>query len=164
MAEYSSLAIANEFLERARKDGQSLTQMHVQKLVYLAHGWNLAVNGWPLTEDRFEAWDYGPVIRKLYDALRRHGARPIDRLVRWGDDTDFGSDDGGVARAALDREERGVIDKVWQTYGRYPAFRLSALTHADKSPWADVYEKGQNHPISNDKIWDYFSDLAARDD
>lgn len=83
---YSSLAIANEFLIRAHKQGISLNQMQLQKLVYIAHGANLAINGEPLIEDGIEAWDYGTVIRRLRDALKKHGVSSIDQLIKWGDD------------------------------------------------------------------------------
>ena len=82
--------------------------MHLQKLVYLAHGWTLAVTGDPLVEDRFEAWDYGPVIRKLYDALRSFGSGPITRLIEAGDDTTHGRSKGPhLFPEALDEQERG---------------------------------------------------------
>jgi uncharacterized phage-associated protein len=157
---HSSLSIANEFLERARRERRSLTHMQLQKLVYLAHGWNLAVNGRELIEDEFEAWDFGPVVRKLYAALARYGRSNISRMIRWGDDSPFMSDDAETASAVLDQEETDVLNKVWEEYKGFEAFKLSALTHAKNSPWFNVYEKGKNKVINNNAIWDYFADLA----
>jgi uncharacterized phage-associated protein len=159
---YSSLPIANEFLRRAKSEGRTLTHMQIQKLVYLAHGWNLAVNGRELIEDDFEAWEFGPVVRKLYDALRPFGKGPVKRLIHWGDDTPFPSDDGDVAGVDLDLREKAVIDKVWDTYKGFEAFQLSALTHAHGSPWQKAYEPGHNRVINDTAIWDYFADLANR--
>lgn len=157
----SSLAIANEFLERAAADRRQLTHMQLQKLVYLAHGWNLAVNGRELIEDEFEAWEFGPVVRKLYNALARYGKNYVSSLIRWGDDTPFSADDDGVARAPLDAQELAVVDKVWEQYRGFEAFQLSALTHAKRSPWEKYYEKGKNRVIDNNAIWDYFAELAS---
>lgn len=157
---HSSLAIANEFLMRAADERRQLTHMQLQKLVYLAHGWNLAVNGRELIEDEFEAWEFGPVVRKLYNALSKFGKSPVGRLIRWGDDTPFPSDDGGAALTSLDPHERAVLDKVWEQYKGFEAFKLSALTHAKRSPWEKFYEKGKNKVIDTNSIWDYFADLA----
>jgi uncharacterized phage-associated protein len=111
---HPTLAIANEFLGRAFEEGRGLTQMQLQKLVYLAHGWNLAVNGEQLVEDEFEAWSYGPVLRRLYDATRIYSNNKIPALLKWGQDTPFRSDDGGDALTNLDDKERSVIDEVWE--------------------------------------------------
>jgi uncharacterized phage-associated protein len=155
---YSSLAIANEFL---RKSGEGkLTHMQLQKLVYLAHGWNLAINGSPLIEEDIEAWEFGPVIRRLYDALKRHGSKPIPRCIHWGDDTPFPADDDGEAQATLLGKERALIDKVWTTYGKYPAYQLSALTHVKGSPWAKIYKAKENRVIDSADIRLYFIDLV----
>lgn len=165
MSHYSSLAIANEFLERAQNSKRELTHMQLQKHVYLAHGWNLAVNGKPLIEDDVEAWEFGPVIRKLYDALSHYGSGPISRLIRWGDDTPakFMSNGAGVAKEKLPPQERAVIEKVWETYGGFKAFQLSALTHAEGSPWQKVYDpNGRSIKIKNDSIQDYFVDLSLK--
>jgi len=156
-----SLAIANEFLKRAQRDHAQLTHMQLQKLVYLAHGWCLAVNGTELLEDDIEAWEFGPVIRKLYDALRPYGSRVVNKLICWGDDAPFPPDSGEVASVVLSPEEERVINKVWETYGRFPAFKLSALTHASNSPWSKTYQPNKNRIIDTNVIWDYFADLAA---
>ena len=157
---HSSLAIANEFIRRA-EGARPLTHMQVQKLVYLAHGWNLAAYDNGLIEDDIEAWEFGPVIRRLYDALRIYGRGPIARLLRWGDDTPFKSDDCEEAFAQLTPEEIGIIDLVWEKYGEFPAFKLSALTHEEGTPWSNAFTQGRNKVIEDASIRDYFAGRLA---
>ena len=152
---HSSLAIANEFIRRA-EGKRPLTHMQVQKLVYLAHGWALGALGQPLIDDDVEAWDFGPVVRKLYDALRAYGRGPITRAIHWGDDTPFRSDDGEEAFEQLSEEEQTVVDLVWEKYGGFPAFKLSALTHEPDTPWSGAYAWGRDGAIRNDAIREYF--------
>lgn len=162
MPAYSSLAIANEFIRRADRDGRvPLTHMQLQKLVYLAHGWHLAFANDPLIEDEIEAWELGPVIRRLYDALKQYGRSRISKLIDWGDDTPFDLDMGGPALEELDESKQRIIELVWQNYGEFPAFQLSALTHQEGTPWSKHYERNKNNTIPNDDIKAHFSELAA---
>lgn len=160
MPNHPTLAIANEFLRRANADRRTLTQMQLQKLVYLAHGWTLAATHQSLVDDAFEAWDYGPVVRRLYNATNMYGARPIPALIRWGQDTPFRSDDDGEANTVLTAEESAIIDHVWRTYGQFEAFRLSAITHEPNSPWTHAFREGRNAQISDDDIRAYFEQPA----
>lgn len=164
MPYHSSLAIANEFLRRARHERRPLSHMHLQKYVYLAHGWTIAVTGRPLIEEPFEAWDYGPVVRKLYNALRIYGPGEVKRFIRYGDDTLSRQDDAGEAFEALDEREAAIIDRVWKSYKGFQAFQLSALTHAERSPWDVTFAggEGKSRFINNDIIGDYFANLAAQ--
>jgi len=156
---HSSLAIANEFIRRAERP---LTHMQLQKLVYLAHGWALGAFAAPLIEDDVEAWDFGPVIRRLYDALRYYGRGPITRPIHWGDDTPFRSDDGEEAFAQLSPDQAAVVDLVWNKYGSFPAFKLSALTHQDGTPWTETFSKGRNGVIPQDQIQEHFAGLLQQ--
>jgi uncharacterized phage-associated protein len=70
--------------------------MQAQKLIYLANGWSMALRHSKLIEEPFEAWDFGPVVRKLYDALKRYGSGSIPRLIKWGDDTPFPGEMTGI--------------------------------------------------------------------
>lgn len=133
--------------------------MQVQKLVYFAHGWSLALTGHGLVEDQVQAWDFGPVFPTLYSALRKFGRNRIDRVLRWGEDTPFSFDDAGEAFEELTAEERSIIDQVWNAYGKFPAFKLSALTHEPGTPWETAFESGKNRPISDDEIKAYFTNL-----
>lgn len=161
---HSSLAIANEFIRRGLSQNGSgaLTQMQVQKLVYLAHAWTLASLEEPLIEDPVEAWKFGPVIRKLYSALSRYGRDKITREICWGEDTPFyRGDDGDVAQEELTPFEESVVDLIWETYGGYPAFKLSALTHEPDSPWSQTYDESSNRIIPESLIKEYFKEKLA---
>ena len=165
MADWSP-AIANEFIRRARAEGRTLTQMQLQKLVYIAHGWNLAVNGRPLTYDAPEAWDYGPVYRELHRALRPYGRDGVTSDIRNSDYVvgSFDEDPGAFTIAKLDADETAVIDRVYQDYGKFHAFQLSALTHRPGTPWTKFYNDGQgrSEEIHADLIRTYFVDLATK--
>ncbi len=43
-----SLAVANFFVEKSISTGIELTPMKVIKMVYIAHGWHLAIKNSPL--------------------------------------------------------------------------------------------------------------------
>jgi uncharacterized phage-associated protein len=53
-------------------DRRKFDQMQLQELVYIAHGWCLAISGEPLTGERPEAMPYGPEYRRLANALARY--------------------------------------------------------------------------------------------
>ena len=155
MPRHSPIAIANEFVRRAGTNAR-LSSMQLQKLVYIAHGWNLAVTGTPLVAGRLEAWDNGPVFPELYRSTR-HLARDADGLLL--------DADGTPAAAALDDGERELLAAVWDRYGNMPAERLSALTHEPDTPWTKAYlEHGRNATIPNDVIESHYLELgrAAR--
>lgn len=59
MPPYKAKAAANYCLDLAEEEGKRLDPMQIQKLVYFAHGWYLALTGEPLVEEHPEAWAYG---------------------------------------------------------------------------------------------------------
>jgi uncharacterized phage-associated protein len=159
---YDSRAIANYFISKADGAGKALTPMQVIKLVYFAHGWNLGIYGDPLIDDEVEAWDYGPVIRPVYDAFKKFGNQPVTELAKkWhilnGDVT------GQPIDAKFDAIETSLLDKIWEVYGHLKGFQLSEITHRDDSPWHKIYnEHGRNSVIPDSLIGNYFKELGER--
>lgn len=134
--------------------------MHLQKLVFIAHGWSMAVNNEELVDESFLAWEFGPVAPGLYQALRKFGPNPVTRLIHRGEDTPTPDDDGDVAQSDFAKSEMDIIDQIWTEFKQYQAFQLSALTHKPNSPWDRAYKRGKNSVISNNSIKDYFDVLA----
>jgi uncharacterized phage-associated protein len=160
---HSSLAVANDFIHKARDAGQGISHMQAQKLVYLAHGWSLGSGHGPLIEEQFEAWTFGPVERKLYDSLKKYGPGPVTQYIRWGDDTPLNDlEEYPFAFEQMNPFESDLLPYIYQTYGKLHAFQLSALTHLEGTPWHTAYIKGQNRPIDNRHIEAYFLRLASQ--
>lgn len=161
-----STAIANEFLKKPGALGQ-LTQMQLQKLTYIAHGWNLALNENRLVTDELEAWDYGPVFPLLYDHAKYFGKSPVTRLITPNDDNKvafFVSDASERAapyEARLTDSEAEILSRVWDRYKSYSAFTLSDLTHKPGTPWYETYfGRGKNAVISDQLIQEHYLELA----
>lgn len=167
---YSATAIANEFLHLARQEGRNLTNMQLQKLPYIAHGWNLALRDKPLIREQPRVWQYGPVYRTLYDALKIHGADPIDDYIYdngWNTFIDHlynkRLERGNIIKANLEDDDHQLINAVWNEYKKYDAFQLSALTHKKNTPWSIIKDReGEGALIDNKIIRQHYHELAQR--
>ena len=146
--------VANEFIRLAQQEGRSLTPLELLKLVYIAHGYTLAGLGRPLVNEEIEAWRYGPVIPDLYQAMRRYGGSPVIQELP----VPFYL--GNVE--PLDHDEVGAVNWVYEHYKKYNGINLSALTHADDTPWSITWaSQGQNAVISPDLIQQHYTRLLA---
>ena len=143
-------AVANEFIRLAEAEGKSLTPLQLIKLVYVAHGWMLALYQRPLITDRIEAWKYGPVIPDLYQSLKSYGAGNVTETIR-----------EPLRSAALDDQERDLIRQVYQRYGKKTGVQLSELTHRPGTPWHRTWEPdSMGLGISNDLIAEHYRRLV----
>lgn len=154
MTAFSPLAVANAVLEEAWQQGKSLTIMQLLKLVYISHGWSLALLNGPLVDEEPEAWQHGPVFPSIYRAFRRFGSSPITELAS----TPFGP----LAAADLSDQQRSVVQSVVRGYGDMHAFALSRMTHQPDTPWARTYRDGagSSDDISNAVIAEHYRKLA----
>ena len=148
VAPYRAIAVANYVIELANTRSAPVTPMALQKLVYFAHGWHLAIAGQPLIAEPVEAWSYGPVIESVYRAFRHYGLLPIRRPIA-----------GGMAPPAGDSIATSVVGRVWEVYGKYTASVLANMTHEPGGPWDLVMRENasaRSVPIPNELIRDHF--------
>lgn len=121
-----------------RSEGEEVSNLKLQKLLYYAQGYHLALFGKPLFADDIEAWDLGPVVPDVYRAFKDFGGAAIDAPISEPQNVD------DTARETLDR----VIDG----YGQFTATRLAQMTHGEP-PWLGT---GRNHSISHDALQTFF--------
>lgn len=147
---YAAEVVANAFLDLAAAEGRTLTQMQVHKLVYIAHGWTLALLGRPLIYNTVHAWRHGPVVRKLWDHWR--GQREL--IAGLGLPVA-----SGEPELRDDPEALEVILSVWRNYGQMDGEELSRLTHLPGSPWTQTFGL-PNDLIPNEVTREYYIRLA----
>jgi uncharacterized phage-associated protein len=162
---YPAAAIANELLVLAEESNRKLTQIDIQKLVYFAHGWHLGLSGKPLIQEPIEAWKYGPVVKRLYDAFKRFGSSPItEKAMEWHM-TPGGRFSSSVPciEGMSDQDDtyaRSMTKTIWNKYGMLQPFKLVEITHLPDSPWAKAFAE-QKAVIPNEEIASYFKNLSA---
>lgn len=157
---YSAVTVSNTIIRMARKDGQGVSPMKLTKLVYIAHGWNLAFYGKPLLRHGVQAWKYGPVVPEIYKLARLYGAGNIAEYLKhefW--DETFVPD--------LDDRTLNLLQQVWDAYGQYTAVQLSAITHQQGSPWFKAWHEQDSKgirikSIDPELIRDHFQLLARQ--
>lgn len=146
---YDAAAVANTFLELAKRDGKRLSNMQLQKLVYIAHGWMLGITDKPLIKNKVEAWQWGPVIPDLYHPLKKYGSGIVDEPL--------------PAKQTLETEtaEMLISSAVWAGYGELSALQLSAITHKDGTPWSKIRleNPGRHALIPNEVIAEHYQQL-----
>lgn len=158
---YPAAAVANYFVKKGLRAGRPVEPMKLQKLIYFAHGWHLAIHGEPLIDERIEAWRYGPVVPSIYHAVKHHGARPIDFPIIDFDGEDYVTPmiDGGDVKA--------LLDKIWSVYGGYSSGELSRMSHDTDGPWFRTWKEEAQEgairgvDISDFEIKRYFTRVAT---
>jgi len=147
---YSANAVANAFISLAKREGKALTNMQVQKLVYISQGFSLALLGRSLFKDDAHAWQWGPVIPKLYKALQKYGNKEVTELIE------------NVSDPVPDNsDECALIKEVWGAYGEFSGAKLSALTHQEGTPWSLTWEQNRFGVIPLDVITEHYKDLVS---
>lgn len=158
-------AVANRLLEFAGDRQLLIDPMKLQKLIYYAHGWHLALTGQPLLDRSVEAWQYGPVLPDVYRSFQRFGAEPITEPARYAAVDSNKMVLRSYKMPATDPDTGyadRILRRVLEQYGNYSAIELSIMTHAAGTPWAEVWSEnpGKRYiPIPDSDIEAYFKSV-----
>jgi len=149
---YNSVTVAKLIVAYANRHGFPINMTKVQKLLYIAYGVYLAVNGSRLTDEHPQAWPYGPVFPTTRNKLLKTDMYAI----KYGDkELDGISADGDIGM---------LLDSVFRTFGSWSASRLTEWSHGDGSPWENtVAQEGfvWGWQIPDDRIKSYFENIVV---
>jgi uncharacterized phage-associated protein len=137
---YNALDIAKYFIKLASPEEEDfITNLKLQKLLYYAQGFYLALHKKPLFSEQVRAWQYGPVVTEVYYNYKEHSVNTIPQP----DDFDI---------EQYDQETRELLDEVYEVYGQYTAPTLMRFTHKEL-PWKTTLI---NEEISHPLMKEYF--------
>lgn len=111
--------VAKFFIHLANGTGSYISNLKLQKLVYYAQAWHLALHDAPLFEDEFEAWVHGPVVPVLYQEYKQFKWKPI---IEEATEPEFTED------------VKAFLDEVAEVYFACDAYELEQMTHQE-DPW-----------------------------
>ena len=115
-------SVADFFINFAHEHGDCITNKKLQKLVYYAQAWHLALYDEPLFDDRFEAWIFGPVQPKLYQRFKKYGSDPIAEQPPKPD-----------LPSSVVKHLKDVIGVYWD----FSAWKLERMVH-EEDPWKNA--------------------------
>lgn len=143
--------VVNAMIESASRNGLPIYNVSVQKLLYFAHASSLVHDRRPLIRGTFEAWEFGPVCRPIYDALKRYGREQISSLIQkldpfTGEVLDLPTLQDG---SALYRVESTV-----RLLGRASPSQLISLSHVEGGAWSIVWNKSKTGATVGNRIDD----------
>lgn len=142
----TAIDVANFFISISNPHEDGISNMKVNKLVYLAQGWSMAKLGRELFPEKIQAWQHGPVIPEVYYAFKPCGSNPIQEIC------------GEYSEDKFSLEEIDLLTDIALTYGKYTAAYLRNLTHSHKT-WLNHYHENERNLIPNEEIKEFFKTL-----
>ena len=148
---YSAGQVAEYFIDKAHKEGRVITNKKLQKVIYYAQAWSLALRDKPIFKDQIEAWIHGPVVNSVYQKYKKYGFGTIEEKVD--------------VEGLFTENEKKFLDNVWRVYGKKDAEYLELLTH-NEEPWQLAregveQEKKSKNVISHKLMKIYYRKLLA---
>lgn len=101
--------------KKISKEEKIIDQMKLQKLLYFAQRESFAINNKPLFDGEFEGWKYGPVsidVRRYYKNM------------------EMGIN---IETKEISQESKYIINNIIEEYGAMASWKLSNLSHKEKS-------------------------------
>ena len=147
MEKYKINDIADFFLKIVDRESEStITPLKLQKILYYAQGYYLAINDDELFPEEFQAWAHGPVNEEIYNKYKDYGYQSIPEPEN--ELKDFSS------------ELIDFLNDIWSTFGIYDGKYLEEQTHKE-DPWIIArkgYEPGArcNEIITKESMKQYF--------
>jgi len=121
-APYSAGDIANWFLGAIdREAGDAITHLKLQKLVYYAQAWSLALpeRNRPLFDEDIQAWAHGPVAESVFHQFKGSGWEALP---------------APEAMPNVTEDDAAHLREILNVFGEYSAKQLERMTH-NEDPW-----------------------------
>ncbi len=160
---FDARIVANFILDHAENKGKAITNLDLQKILYFVHGHYLVQFHEALVVDEFEAWNYGPVHRTVYDVFKEYNDMPIEGRALAFDPVRRQKRE---LPQLTDGKAISIIHRVLDYYLDMPTFLRVQMTHSEGTPWTRTVQAAEKRPnlgmkISNQLIEECFEGIEG---
>lgn len=135
--------VADYFLSKNDETaGELISNLKLQKLLYYAQGFHLAITGRPLFSEPIEAWTHGPVVPTVYHRFKSYGYNSLPVAGQ---------------SPVFDAKTTDLLDEIYEVYGQFSAWKLRNMTH-EEPPWKNAAVPSV---IPHSALRSYFKTLLA---
>jgi len=146
----SALDVTKLIIYLANKYGDLVTNLKLQKLLYYVQAWYLVnFDKKPLFDEEIEAWDFGPVVGKVYHKFKEFKHSPINLNVK-----------EDVITKKFNKKTIDFVEFIYGKYSSFSAYDLVNMTHNEK-PCIEA-SKNDLKIIDRDKMYEYYSELYKK--
>ena len=145
-----ALDLAAHVINRCMDLGEPTTHFKLQKMLYILEVKSLVHSGKSLIDENFEAWEYGPFLRSVYDKYSYMAA--CEMKIRQKTNRELPSD-----------QRNAIINNI-DELAKMNLWELAQYSMESNTPWAKVYEKGSQVKIPNQLIVSYAKALREEID
>jgi len=128
----------------------SITNLELQKILYIAQMAHLGDTESPLVDEAFQAWDFGPVLPRVYSRASAFGNGAVRNVFNW------------ERPVEQNTSEYATLQQAAKATEGLSAGKLVSITHWEKGAWAKCYKPGvRGIVIPNALILDEFNARQA---
>jgi uncharacterized phage-associated protein len=134
---YEARKVCNFLLAHYDARRFDLTNLRLNKLLFFIHAASLATRKDGLIRNHFEAWQYGPVVRPVFETFKKHGDHWVTEPAKF---LDYATGDvRSIPFGDIEPSDAQAICDAFTEYSRFSTGQLVALSHEPGGPWDLVY-------------------------
>lgn len=135
---YKALDIAKYIVTKCKNDGNPISNLQLQKILYYIQKEFLqSNNGEVAFDDQIEAWQFGPVVPNVYYEFCGYGAMTILSEYEVNH---------------LIKKDQSIIDKIVEEKRTLNPWDMVEETHKPGGAWDQAYKNGNKSIIDVDLI------------
>lgn len=124
---YSALELSKYITAKCIQDERPITNLQLQRILYLVQRDFLQKRGCPAFEDSIQAWQFGPVIPEVYYYFCGFGVMPVSHLY---------------GQHEINPDDRAFVDSIIEAKRKLPPWDLTAETNKNDGAWDRTYQDG----------------------
>lgn len=126
---YNALDVAKFIVSDGYENCKPVTNLRLQKLLYLVWIAYFKKKNDYLFRDTFHAWKFGPVVLNVYREFCKYLGEPIYKKFKTN----------------IQEEDASIIREIVKSFDGKSTAALVGITHAYGSPWHTVFGGGSGY-------------------